>query len=161
LAAEQFMFLRKASEWSSMSRRFFQLGSAERFLLLEAGMFLAFSAACIAILPFRAVGTLAGRASARRPISAKARAATRGQVRWAVEACARRVPWKAVCFQQGLSAHLMLRRRGIASTLCYGASLDPSRGLVAHVWVRDGEVDVIGGEDASRFEVFARFPALA
>ena len=52
-----------------------------------------------------------------------------------------------MCFQQGLAAQLMLRRRGIPSVLYYGAAQDGS-GLHAHVWVRDGDIDVIGGEIA-------------
>ena len=42
--------------------------------------------------------------------------------------------------------------------LYYGAAQDDRTGLYAHVWVRDGEVDVIGGEIAYRFAVLATFP---
>ena len=44
-------------------------------------------------------------------------------------------------------------------TVYYGAAPDPEKGLIAHVWVRDGEIDVIGGEGTSRFAVLAAFPA--
>jgi hypothetical protein len=63
-----------------------------------------------------------------------------------------------MCFQQGLAAQLMLRRRGIPSVLYYGAAQDDKSGLYAHVWVRDGDVDVIGGEIAHRFAILAAFP---
>jgi hypothetical protein len=63
-----------------------------------------------------------------------------------------------MCFQQGLAAQLMLRRRGIPSVLYYGAAQDDRSGLYAHVWVRDGDVDVIGGEIADRFAILAAFP---
>jgi hypothetical protein len=52
----------------------------------------------------------------------------------------------------------MLRRRGVPSVLYYGASHDAKSGLCAHVWVRDGAVDVVGGETASRYAVLATFP---
>ena len=42
--------------------------------------------------------------------------------------------------------------------LYYGAAQDNRSGLYAHVWVRDGDDDVIGGEVASRFAVLATFP---
>lgn len=77
----------------------------------------------------------------------------------AVEAAARRAPWSALCFERGLAAHFMLRRRGWDSTLCYGARNDGSRGPSAHVWVRLRGRDVIGGEEAPRFAELARFPA--
>jgi hypothetical protein len=52
----------------------------------------------------------------------------------------------------------MLRRRGIPSVLCYGAARDDRHGLSAHVWVRVDDVDVIGGEIASRYAVLTTFP---
>jgi hypothetical protein len=42
--------------------------------------------------------------------------------------------------------------------LYYGAVHDDQSGLHAHVWVCDGDVDVIGGEMADRFAVLATFP---
>jgi hypothetical protein len=53
----------------------------------------------------------------------------------------------------------MLRRRGVPSVLYYGAALDNGSGLSTHVWVRDGDVDVIGGEIADRFAILATFPS--
>ena len=52
----------------------------------------------------------------------------------------------------------MLRRRGVPSFLYFGAAPDDKRGLIAHVWVRDGDVDIVGGEETSRFAVLATFP---
>jgi hypothetical protein len=63
-----------------------------------------------------------------------------------------------MCFQQGLAAQFMLRRRGVPSVLYYGAATDDRSGLSAHVWVRASGVDVIGGEIASRFAVLMTFP---
>jgi len=83
------------------------------------------------------------------------------RIGWAIRACARRAPWRALCFEQGLAAHFMLRKRGIASVLYYGAKPDEDKGLVTHVWVRHGDLDVVGGEDASTFAVLTRFPPSA
>jgi hypothetical protein len=80
------------------------------------------------------------------------------RIRWAIIAAAGRVPWRALCFQQGLAAQLMLRRRGVPSVLYYGAAQGERTGLSGHVWVRDGDVDVVGGEIADRFAVLATFP---
>jgi hypothetical protein len=80
------------------------------------------------------------------------------RVRWAIITTAARVPWRALCFQQGLAAQFMLRRRGIPSVLYYGAAQDERSGLYTHVWVVDDDVDVIGGEIAHRFAILAAFP---
>jgi hypothetical protein len=45
--------------------------------------------------------------------------------------------------------------------LYYDAALDNGSGLSAHVWVRDGDVDVIGGKIASRYAQLAAFPPQA
>ncbi|MEA3052109.1 MAG: hypothetical protein QOG72_1012 [Sphingomonadales bacterium] len=123
-------------------------------LLAEGLAALALASLAIALLPFR---TVAAAASAPRRKVASTDWQTVRRVRGAVQGWARRVPWKAVCFQRGLALHWMLRRRGIGSVLLYGARRDGD-GLAAHVWVDvDGET-VIGGEEAPNFACLARFP---
>jgi hypothetical protein len=75
----------------------------------------------------------------------------------AIRAWSRRLPWRTKCFEEGLTAHWMLRRRGLTSTLHYGAATIDGA-LKAHVWVRSGSRDVIGCEIASDFAPLARFP---
>src|SRR5207244_1213701 len=108
--------------------------------------------------PFRYVGRMATLAVRRQQPAETTRASEVRRIRWALVACARRVPWRATFFQQGLAGQFMLRRRGIPSVLYYGAAPDDQHGLSAHVWVRFGDLDVIGGEIASRFAVLATFP---
>jgi hypothetical protein len=79
-------------------------------------------------------------------------------VRWAVLASARRVPWRTVCFQNGMAAQIMLRRRGINSILHYGVAKDTEEGLKAHVWVTVDGLALIGGEEAEGFACLASFP---
>jgi len=51
--------------------------------------------------------------------------------------------------QQGPAAQFVLRRRGVSSVLYYDAAPDEENGPSAHVWVREGHVDVIGSEIAA------------
>jgi Transglutaminase-like superfamily len=143
----------------SLIGKFFRLPRHDRWILLEATLSLAVASLVIAVLPFRQVGRLAGRSIGRPQPSPTARLRELKQIRWAIVVSAARVPWRAECFQQGLAAQFMLRRRGVPSMLHYGASLDNGSGLSAHVWVRDGDVDVIGGEIASRYAQLAAFPS--
>ena len=140
-------------------RRFWRLSWQDRLLLLEAILWLAIAGFAIAVLPFRHVGLLAARPIRRPKLPRQARLNKVRRIRWAIITTAARVPWRALCFQQGLAAQLMLRRRGIPSVLYYGAAQDDRSGLHAHVWVRDGDVDVIGGEIAHRFAILATFPS--
>ena len=53
------------------------------------------------------------------------------------------------------------RATDVAATfhpLYYGLAQDDRSGLHAHVWVRAGDFDVIGGEIAHRFVILATFP---
>ena len=126
---------------------------------MEACLWLAITGIAIAVLPFCHVGLLAARPIRRPMLPCQARLNQVRRIRWAIIATAARVPWRALCFQQGLAAQLMLRRRGIPSVLYYGAAQEDRTGLCAHVWVRDGEIDVIGGEIAHRFAILATFPS--
>jgi hypothetical protein len=142
-----------------MPKTFWKLSQSDRLLLVESMFWLALAWIAIAALPFRYVGRLASRATHQQVPGPQVRVAIVKRVRWAIYACARRVPWRAKCFEQGLAAQFMLRRRGVPSIVYYGAAPDNLRGLSAHVWVRDGDVDVIGCEIASRYAVLAMFPS--
>jgi hypothetical protein len=138
--------------------KFWRLPWQHRLLLLEAALWLAIAAVAIAVLPFRYVGLLAARPVRPVKLSSQVRANKVRRVRWAVITAAARAPWRALCFQRGLAAQFMLRRRGVPSVLYYGAVQDDQKGLCAHVWVRDGDVDVVGGEIANRFAILTTFP---
>ena len=153
------MWVTKANS-IDLLRRFWRLSWQDRLLLLEAVLWLTIAGFAIAVLPFRHVGLLAARPiGLHRPkVPRQERLNKVRRIRWAIITTAARVPWRALCFQRGLAAQLMLRRRGIPSVLYYGAAQDGRRGLHAHVWVRDGDVDVVGGETASHYAVLATFP---
>lgn len=142
----------------ALIRKLFLLPRHDRRILLEAIWWLAVASFAIAFLSFRHVCRLAARPIARLELPPQTRVREVGRVRRAIIIAARQVPWRALCFQQGLAAQLMLRRRGIPSVLYYGAALGNGNELSAHVWVRDGGVDVIGGKIASHYAQLAAFP---
>ena len=141
-------------------RRFCRRSRSEKRFLAEALVTLAVASLAIRTLPFRRLAA----AAAGSPKNAGGHRQGEGQhiadqARWAVKRVAAMVPWKAVCFQQGLALQLMLRRRGIRSLLHYGLLQDQERGLQAHVWVSlDGNI-LIGGEAADEYVCLATFPS--
>jgi hypothetical protein len=136
----------------------FRRPPAEYALLAEALAALTLASIAIKLLPFRKV---AAAASAWGSQASRDDARSVRRARSAVLAWARRVPWRAVCFQRGLALHLMLRRRGIPSVLNYGVARKEGEGLAAHVWIDVGDETVIGGDEAPKFARVARFPAEA
>ncbi len=141
-------------------------GLGDRLLAAEAALWLAGAGVALRVLSFARVAALAsgqGRESSirflvpRRAVRAPAEPTREAaRIGWAVAAAAARAPWRAKCFERGLAAHLMLRRRGLPSTLCYGAR--GGEALAAHVWVRLGDADVVGSEEAAAYALLARFP---
>ena len=125
-------------------------------VLAEAVLMLTAASICVATIPFRRVIALA---ASQRPNLSPASPAVARRIADAISVCAKRAPWPSVCFQQGLAAHWMLRRRGCSSTLHYGARQPAYRRLEAHVWVRSGDQDVVGCERADEFGLLSTFDA--
>ncbi len=92
------------------------------------------------------------------PTEDDVRAASADQAYWirrVVSAWGRRLPWRAKCFEQGVAAAWMLRRRGLEAKVHYGIAKDKAD-LDAHVWVTSGEVDVVGQEGKDGFTEVAQ-----
>ena len=119
----------------------------------EAGASILASSAAIRLISFRRLAGMLGGARAAPPASPSEITL----IRRSVHAWSRRLPWRTMCFEEGVAAHWMLRPRGLASTLYYGAATIDGE-LKAHVWVKSGERDVVGSEIADDYAVLARFP---
>jgi hypothetical protein len=143
----------------SLAWRFHRLSLLDRLLLLEAVVSLGAAAFCVRVFPFRVAVRCGSFHIHRREPSQEERDILVKRIRWAVQASARRVPWRAMCFQQGLAAQSMLGRRGIPSVLHYGVAPDHDHGISAHVWVCNGGLDVIGCEIAHLYATLGIFPA--
>jgi hypothetical protein len=134
-------------------RRLHRLSGRELADFVEAACALTFAAAAIRLLPFRTVVRMM---NVRRRPSGTAEAA--GEVRLAIRRASRRLPWKIVCFPEGLAAHWMLRRRGAPSLVHYGVR-QSNEGLTAHVWVSLGDEVVVGEETTDAHTCVAVFPS--
>lgn len=126
-------------------------------LVAEAAVSLAASSLAIAFLSFERVTRLAARLGGGERRLTTTEYDQLLECSWTLKACARRLPWKAVCFQQGLALQMMLCRRHLGSTLHYGVAQNQI-GLKAHVWVSVMGDVAIGGETAHEFAEVARFP---
>ena len=127
----------------------------EWLLAAEAAAWLALAGLGVRVLSFARLARFAASAGQRDDAPEASPPAAIGR---AVEAAARRAPWPVLCFEKGLAAHAMLRRRGRPSILYYGGRNDASLGLTAHVWVElDGAI-VVGAGAAPGYAVLAAFP---
>ena len=137
--------------------RLARIGRQRRRLLAEAVFEVSLASAAIALAPFRRVVAFGARPLGK-PSTAEA-GETIALARWSVEAAASLLPWRALCFQQGLALQRMLRRRGIPAQLYYGIGKGDDGAIAAHVWVAADNAIAIGGEAAAGFATVAIFPA--
>jgi len=87
------------------------------------------------------------------PLPAAAR-----EVGWAVQAVARRVPWRSDCLPQALAGQAMLRRRGVDGRIVFGARSAADRpGLDLHAWLLVGPRVVTGGPGHRAFTPVVAF----
>jgi len=142
----------------SVISKFLRLAPADQALVVEASITLLLASGQIAVLPFRYLAQLAASRMRQPEPSPEECIRIIERIRWAIITCAQRLPLRALCFEQGLAAQRMLRRRGIASVLYFGAAPDDQRQLTAHVWVRFKNLDVIGCEVAPQFVPLASIP---
>ena len=133
-----------------------RLDSTDRLLLLEAALLLGAARLAIRFVPFARIAGRLGQHMAETPATQPPEAlATSRRVRKAVELAARNLPWESVCLPQAITAKLMLRRRGIPSTLYLGVLREKE--FLAHAWVRAGEVVVTGDRGRDGFTVVSTF----
>ena len=119
----------------------------------EALACLAVARAAVILVPFRVLSRRLGVRMGETPATVETSSWSR-DVAWGIGAAAKRVPWRAKCLEQAIAAKLMLRRRGVQSTLYLGVTRDP---FAAHAWLRVGDRNVTGGQDVSRYAVVASF----
>ena len=144
-------------------RRFAQVGNSRRALVVEAVSWLLLARLALILVPFptlaRRIGTFVPPADPRVARAAASRDDSRiaEDISWAVTRAARHVPFKAVCLPQAMAARVMLKRRGVASVMHFGAAKGEAKPLNAHAWLDAAGVEVTGYPVAANFAEIACF----
>ena len=137
--------------------KFLRLPRRHRRLIAETVTLLLGAKVALAWVPFRYLKPILCRTARVEQGDAVERARLRAEALAVVDGVADRLPLTMTCFHRGIAAQALLRRRGVSTTLYYGAKrLDG--GLKAHVWVQDGAVGVIGEMPVPEYQIVACFP---
>src|SRR6266700_3322628 len=134
--------VRRTSAFSKLRAR----SAAERWLLIEAVLWLAVARAAIVAIPFRWITWLfalkSGIAGATTELETQGVASGIG---WAVRTASTRTPWQSMCLAQSLAGSAMLRRRRIPADLTLGvARIGADCTFTAHAWLTSGGVILTG-----------------
>jgi len=127
------------------------VGWQRQTLVVEASASM-LAARLILLLPFRRVAPRLGefvaptdpRVAERAAATTPDQAAIARTIGWAVRSTAPYMPFRSVCLQQAMAAQAMLRRRGIASVMHFGASPNDQRTIAGHAWLAAAGVKVTG-----------------
>jgi Transglutaminase-like superfamily len=134
--------------------RFIALDRSQRRLVIEAAALLALVGAAMSVGGFARSRPLLERCARNRKAS---RTSAPGEtfrtsiepstVAWAVTAAATRFPFWHTCLVKALVTDLMLRRRGMPSSIFVGVRRGQIESIDAHAWVESGGAVVIGALD--------------
>lgn len=67
-----------------------------------------------------------------------------------------KTPWESKCLVRALTTQRLVHRKGIETTLYLGVGKDDNGKMIAHAWIRCGEIYLTGG-DGSQYSTVARF----
>lgn len=129
-------------------------------LVTIAQAFASLTLATLAVrtMPFRLIARAVGLRPGERPIGTgdAADAAQAARIGWAVNAAARRLPWRTTCLMQAVAAAILMRCRGLPATLHLGVA-SAGGSTTAHAWVRYGELVLTGADEHEHFSELACF----
>lgn len=138
-------------------KKFFGLPWADRLLLLETATWLGVARLTLLLLPFRWLAPRLGATMSESPTDEPRLGELGRRLAWAVAVAGRYTPWQTRCLVRAVAGKMLLRRRGIPSTLYLGVARDSDGELAAHAWLRCGGETLTGGRVAEDYAVIAKF----
>jgi hypothetical protein len=134
-------------------------------LFIEAWFFLAVARILIFWIPFRKLLPLIGQQVSQGEaklagLDTPASSVLLEEIRTAIMRACRRSPWRTLCFEQALTARLMLRNRRLKSIIYFGVCKEPSlptEKLLAHAWLICSGTTVTGGKNNQLFTIVGCF----
>ena len=139
-------------------RKLYRLSWADCPLLIEALLWLGLVRLAILALPFRWIAPHLGQYMAESALTGIPEQSNRlRRIAWAITAVSRHTLWESACLAQAIAGKMMLRRRGLQSTLYLGVARDEDEGLNTHAWLRSGDLILTGVPGKEQFTVISTF----
>jgi transglutaminase superfamily protein len=130
-----------------------------RVRVVEAAFALVAARVMLRSLPFTTTMKLVGSGEASGADEVVPRRTTdpvAASVGVALKRAAARLPWRFTCLARSLAGRLMLRRRGVASTIVFGVAKETEH-ISGHAWLVAAGGFVCGGHEAHNFQPIAAF----
>lgn len=131
----------------------------QKLLLTEALLLLGISRFILKIIEFKKIAPHLGKhmkkhvdANNTEHLLSEAK-----KVRWAVSIMNKYTPWESKCLVQAMTAKIMLKRRGIKSTIYLGVARDEEGKMIAHAWLESCGIILTGAKGSEKFTVVSIF----
>ena len=135
-----------------------RLPAYERWLVVEAALWMGLARLAISILPFRWLAPRLGRHMAESSrVASDTHLRRARQISRSVKRASRHLPWDCTCLVKSMAAMEMLGRRGQGSTLYLGVNREDDDRLKAHAWLRTGDAFISGGRQRHGYVVVGYF----
>ncbi len=137
--------------------RFFKLPWRRKELLLEAALGFTMFRILTFTIPFRWLAKIFGEPGKACPGKATPPPQVLHDIKWAVHAAAKIVPWGKKCLVQSATAKVMARLRGCRTTYFLGVGRDEQKRLTYHAWLQYYDFIITGGKTDGVYETLNSF----
>jgi len=125
-------------------------------IVAEAWIWLAIARMMLLVIPFRKLMPLLGKKATPMYAPVYSSDNRLRRIGNAIIKAGHWSPWRTRCFEQALAAKLMLKCRGMVSTVFFGVSKGDGR-MNAHAWLESSGVTVTGDKHLEQYSVIACF----
>ncbi len=148
----------KILKWKRRINKYMKLSWKIKIVLVIVFFLMGIIRLAILIVPFKYLASMIGEKMSETSYEASRKELSRAyKVGWCVNKMSDFTPWESKCLVQALTAQLILKVLGISSTLYLGIAREESNKLVAHAWLRCGELIVTGADVKERFKEVAKY----
>lgn len=147
-------------KFPTISRLAAFLKHPSKVTLIEAYLLLLYARVLVIFKPFKKVASKLGRhmeeSKAEINNQQKEKAIAIGRV---IKRASQFTPTRSMCFEQAITAKIMLTKRGISTTTYFGVLKDSNEpeGLKAHAWLKVGDTTITGNRGMHKFTVVSSF----
>lgn len=141
--------------------KFFKLNWKLKLMVIVSYLLLGIVRLGILVIPFKYIAPLLGKKNISTTLEVEHAVLRKAKkIGFMVELVSQYTPWESKCLARAITAQLLLRVLKIPSTLYLGMSKDESHKLVAHAWLRCGNLIITGASESENFKSVMHFSSL-
>ncbi len=144
--------------WKIGIQKYIKLSWKLKIIVIAVFFLTGITRLAILVVPPKYLLSILGKEGSETPEEVNRRELLRAyKIGWCVNKVSDYTPWQSKCLVEALTAQLLLKTLGISSTLYLGISREGENKLIAHAWLRCGQLIVTGGDEKEHFKTVAKY----